>query len=277
MTNDMLYTEGLQTLTNGVNMLNQHSITPDNNDVLNSNVEHCFNKLTKDTNLDFKLTTKALRYMYGSVKTDAMPFIEKHMLEYGINNKKRMSLFLASCFIMSCGFRRVAEKFTITACRLIKEYPDKISNADVAKRVVRCGDREVANLIYSFQFGNGGIDSDDGWLYRARTPMQFRGRDLYTIVQQRTGLDCIENPDTLNDLENSVIAAMAIWEHLKYNEVADKLQFESAYQLQVKTNNNNTRNYRSNRGALNARKKLDGNTSGLIDFCTFIEMGMLYL
>lgn len=227
--------------------------------------------------LEFNLTTKVLRNMYGAVKTDALPYILKHMDDYGINNKKRMASFLASCFIMSCGFRRNAEKFDYCAARLAKEYPDKVTNIAMAKSVMRGGEQEVANLIYSNVGGNGNIDSNDGWSYKARSALQFRGRDNYTVVSDSTGIDCLNNPEMLESDENYIVSAMAIWQHRGLNEAADQLKFESSYELDAKRTNSGTKNYRSNSCAVKIRKKLDGNTSNLTDFCNFVEMGMLYL
>lgn len=258
-------------------MLTHHQPTTIKQHIVESIMLDDIANIVSETSLDFKLSMKSMMSMYGAVKTDALPFIEKHMREYKIDNKKRMSAFLASCFILSCGFRRGAETFNMSACRLIKEHPDKVSNIAMAKKVVKCGDREVANLIYSFAHGNGGIDSDDGWSYRARTPLQFKGRCLYTIVANRTKLDCLNHPELLDDLENSVIAAMAIWEHFKYNDIVDKIKFSSSFELDSKVSATGAKNYRSNSQVVKLRKKLDGNTSQLMDFCNFIENGMLYL
>lgn len=227
--------------------------------------------------LDFKLSTKALRNMYSATTTDVIPFIEKHMLEYGINNKKRMSAFLSACFILSSGFRRKAESYSFTYCRLYKEC-DKVDSVALARRLVRNGEEEIANFLFSFENGNGGIDSNDGWMFRARTPLQFRGRTYYQMVHDRTGLNCVLHPELLEDPENSIIAAMAFWEYEGYNKMVDKLKFESGYELQVKARaNGSVRNYRSNSMAVKMKKKLNNDTTGLIDFCEFIEMGMLYL
>lgn len=228
-------------------------------------------------NIDFKLTALAMRNMYGAVKTDALPFIEKHMLDYGINTKKRMALFLASCFIMSCGFRRGTESINYSACRLLKEYPERVTNLNMAKKVVKCGEQEVANLIYSFVNGNGGIDSGDGWAYRARGPLQTRGRRLYTIIKHRTNLDCIATPEILDTLENSIIAAMAIWEYNDYNTIADNIKYSSSTELETKETKTGNKDYRSNRSMLNIRKKLDGTTTSFTDYCNFVEAGMKYL
>jgi putative chitinase len=227
--------------------------------------------------IDFKLTTKTLRNIYSAVNTDVIPFIEKHMVEYDITTKRRMSAFIASCILLSCGLRRGAETIKMSPGDLTRAYPDKISNISMAKKMVRCGEREVANVIYSYTDGNGGINSDDGWMYRARTPLQFRGRYLYTIVATRSGLDCLNYPELLDDLENSIIAAMAIWEHYNYNAIVDKIRFTTTHELYTNSTSQNTKNYRTNGYVVKLRKKLDGNTTNLINFCNYIETGMLYL
>ena len=229
------------------------------------------------TTVDFKLSTKVLKNIYSATTTDVIPFIEKHMLTYDINSRVRMAAFLSACFIMSSGFRRKAESYDFTACRLFKESP-KVDSYKLATRLVRNGEREIANYLFCFENGNGGIDSDDGWMYRARTPLQFRGRTFYQTVNDVTGIDCINHPELLEDPENSIIAAMAHWQAEGYNEMTDQLKFANTFELQVKPRkNSSTKDYHSNRMAVKMKKKISGKTTGIIDFCEFIESGMLYL
>lgn len=259
-------------------MLNQHQRLPETQNVVESAVLDSIENIDADIELDFKLSTKTLMNIYGVVKTDSIPYIESHMLEYGINTKQRMAVFLAACFSMSCGFRRGAEKITLSAARLLKEYPDKVSNMKMAKNIVRCGEQEIANIIYSSIMGNGDINSNDGWQYRARTPLQFRGRLNYQMVSDRSGIDCISHPELLDAPENAMIAAMCYWQEHGFNKLADKLKFENLFELEVTLNKNtNTRNYRSNKGVTYIKKKISSDTSNLLDFCEFIERGMLYL
>ena len=224
----------------------------------------------------FKLTTLAMKNMYGATKTEALPFILKHMDKYEINTKTRMATFLSACFIMSCGFRRKVEHYSFTADRLFKEC-DKVDSIELARRLIRNGEEEIANYLFSFEHGNGGIDSGDGWMYRARTPLQFRGRDAYAYIHNMTGIDCIENPMLLEEEENAVIAAMVYWQASGYNQLSDKLKFESKTSLKTTLCKNGAKNYRSNSMAVNIKKKLSGDTTMLLDFCEFIESGMKYL
>lgn len=259
-------------------MLNQHQTSPSAQNVLESHVLDNLETVSNDTKLNFKLSTKAFKNIYGVVKTEAIPHIEKHMLTYDINTKQRMAVFLAACFSMSCGFRRGAEKINLSSDRLLKDYPDKVSNMKMAKNIVRCGEREIANIIYSHTHGNGDINSDDGWQYRARTPLQFRGRNSYQLVTDHCDLDCIGNPELLDDEENAIIAAMCYWKENGFNKLADRLKFENLFELEVTLHKNTkTRNYRSNKGVIYLKKKISSDTTNLLDFCEFIERGMLYL
>lgn len=246
-------------------------------DAVSASLHHDIIETQSNDKVDFKLSTKAFRNIYSATTTDVIPFIEKHMQTYGINTKRRMSVFLSACFIMSVGFRRCAEGYNISPCRLFKEY-DKVDSYKLATQLVRNGEREIANFLFSFELGNGGIDSNDGWMFRARTPLQFRGRDLYQAISDRTGIDCINNPELLEDPENSIIAAMAFWQTKGYNELTDKLKFANAFELTTRARkNSDTKDYRSNSMALTMKKKLTNDSASLVDFCEFIEMGMLYL
>lgn len=227
--------------------------------------------------VDFKLTTKTFKNIYSITKTDVIPHIEKHMLDYEINTKQRMAVFLAACFIRSSGFRRKTETFNLTPCRLYKEN-ERVESYELAKRLTRIGEQEVANFLYSFTDGNGGIDSNDGWNFRSRTPLQFKGRDNYQLVGDKSGLNCVENPEELDDEENAIIAAMAYWNINGFNKMADKLKFDGSWELDVSLSKvTKQKNYRSNRCAVAIKKKISNDTTQLIDFCEFIERGMLYL
>lgn len=234
-----------------------------------SNVEPC-------SLVDFTLTTKTLRNIYGATTTDVLPFIIKHMLTYEINTRPRMAAFLASCFVMSSGFRRKVERYSFTADRLYKEC-HKVDSLALARRLMRNGEKEIANYLFSFENGNGGIDSNDGWMYRARSPLQFRGRTTYELIHKTSGIDCVNCPEIIEEDENSIIAAMVHWQHEGYNELSDKIKFASAFELDVKLTKNGTKNYRTNACAVKIKKKLSGDTTALLDFCNFVEMGMLYL
>lgn len=224
----------------------------------------------------FELTTLAMKNMYSATKTDALPFILKHMDTYEINTKTRMAAFLSACFIMSCGFRRKVEHYKFTADRLFKEC-HKVDSIALARRLIRNGEEEIANYLFSFESGNGGIDSGDGWNYRARSALQFRGRELYTLVRDTSGIDCVNNPALLEDEENAIVASMVYWQTEGYNQLADKLKFTPEFELQTSINKNGAKNYRSNAVALKMKKKLSGDTTMLLDFCEFIENGMKYL
>lgn len=253
------------------------SLTTNIVDTLNASLGDVTAITQPSIEVDFKLSAKALRNIYSATKTDLLPFIEKHMLTYEINTKQRMAAFLSSCFIMSSGFRRKAESYSFTACRLYKDC-DKVDTPQLANRLVRNGEQEIANYLFSFENGNGGIDSDDGWLYRARTPLQFRGRNSYQSINDDTGIDCVNHPELLEEDENSVIAAMSHWRSEGYNLLADDIKFSNGFELLVKNRaNSQTKNYHSNRGVLKIKKKLNNNISCFQDFCEFIEMGMLYL
>lgn len=228
------------------------------------------------SSVDFKLTTKTLKNIYGATTTDVLPFIVKHMLTYEINTRVRMAAFLASCFVMSAGFRRKVENYSFTADRLYKEC-HKVDSLALARRLMRNGEKEIANYLFSFENGNGGIDSNDGWMFRARSPLQFRGRNTYELIHKISGIDCVEHPEIIEELENSIIAAMIHWQDQGYNELSDKIKFSNSFELDVKLTKAGTKNYRSNGAAVKMKKKLSGDTTALLDFCNFIEMGMLYL
>lgn len=67
--------------------------------------------------------------------------------------------------------------------------------------------------------GLGNTQPGDGYLFRGRGPLQVTGRDAYTRIGNRLGLDLVANPDSLDDPANhpeiGFRAAAAFWTYYK--------------------------------------------------------------
>lgn len=80
----------------------------------------------------------------------------------------------------------------------------------------------IANKVYANRMGNGNEASGDGWKYRGRYFIQITGKDNYSALQEDTGIDYLDNPDShLNEVD-SLIAALWYWKVNKLNSLADK-------------------------------------------------------
>lgn len=84
----------------------------------------------------------------------------------------------------------------------------------------------IANRAYSNKFGNGNIESGDGWRYRGGGILQVTFKDNYdginkTIKKQHPAFNTTITPENISNIRESVISAMAFWYSKSLNEKAD--------------------------------------------------------
>lgn len=79
--------------------------------------------------------------------------------------------------------------------------------------------------LFEGTYGNrrdlGNVKPGDGWKFRGRTPLQNTGREIYTLISEGTGLDCVEHPELLEDPRNGWEASFFEWAHSNCNALAD--------------------------------------------------------
>lgn len=78
--------------------------------------------------------------------------------------------------------------------------------------------KEIASISYANKYGNGDVDSGDGWRYRGRGLLQLTFKDNYQRRQKtinkltNKNIDIVNNPDEVsNNLEINALTAMAYW------------------------------------------------------------------
>lgn len=138
------------------------------------------------------ITKEQLQYC-GATRTKADLFsklISKYSDEYGINNKMRMSHFLA---------------------QVIHE-----SGCFFFLREIASGEK------YEGRKDLGNTEKGDGKRFKGRGLIQLTGRYMYTKVSKAFGIDFINNPELLETPEYAVRSAMWYWESHGLNERADR-------------------------------------------------------
>ena len=85
----------------------------------------------------------------------------------------------------------------------------------------------IANRAYANKYGNGDIDSGDGWRYRGGGILQVTFKDNYdrinkTIKKQHPTFKMFITPENISNIREAVISAMAFWYEKGLNEKADK-------------------------------------------------------
>lgn len=143
------------------------------------------------------------------------------LLGFGISaNPKRLSNFLAQISYETGGFSITEERANYSKTRLLQVWPNLFNegNADEYKN----NGEKVLSLAYANKLGNGPESSGDGWKYRGRGFLQVTGRAEYERFSKETGIDLINNPDSMQDPHVSLLIAAAYWYNSGLNDLADQ-------------------------------------------------------
>ena len=226
----------------------------------------------------YNLSEQSLKKVYPNVNTKAIPIILKYAPKYDITTKKQMCAFIATCLIESDGFNAKRESFNYRPERLLVVFPTRIPNLNFATNLIAKGQAEVANHLYGNRYGNR-PNTNDGWDYRGGGIIQNTFRSNYYELQVMTGIPFGDNPNLIEDLENSVIAAMAFWKLKGINEMADKINtYADGYTLNTLDSKGRiTNNYEMNYGARIVRKTVNGGLNDYEKFCLVLEKCLKHL
>ncbi|WP_145990205.1 glycoside hydrolase family 19 protein [Psychrobacter sp. 4Bb] len=226
----------------------------------------------------YNLTLANLRKVYSTVNADAISVILKYAPQYDILTKKQMCAFIANCIIESNGFNAKRESFAYSPERLRKVFSTRIPSISAAKNLIAKGQVAVANYLYGGRYGNR-PGTNDGWDYRGGGLTMNTFRDGYFILQNMTGIKFGDNPKLIEELENSVRAAMAFWQLNGCNAMAEKINtYDDGYTLNTLTSKGvETNDYKMNYGARIIRRTVNGGFNGYEEFCETLEKCLRYL
>jgi putative chitinase len=121
------------------------------------------------------------------------------MEEYHINTPARQAAFLAQIAHESGCFRWVREIWGPTP----------------------------AQLRYEGRQDLGNTEPGDGSRFRGRGLIQVTGRANYMRTGAALGIDCVSNPELLEQPEHAARSAADFWEYHGLNELADEGKFET--------------------------------------------------
>ena len=227
----------------------------------------------------YSLTIDNLKKVYPSVNVSAIPVILKYAPGYGILTKKQMCSFIATCIIESNGFNAKRESFNYRPERLLEVFPkSRIPDLAFARKLVAQGQVAIANHLYNGRYGNR-MGTNDGWDYRGGGLIQNTFRSNYYELQQMTGIAFGDNPKLIEDMDNSVRAAMTFWQLKGCNDMAEQINtYANGYTLNTLTaSGTETGDYMLNYGARVIRKTVNGGYNGYTEFCQALEKCLRYL
>lgn len=228
---------------------------------------------------EYNLSAATLRKIHPGINEAAIPLVLKYAPKYGIVTKKNMAAFVATCVTESKFFSVKRESFAYSAKRLVEVFPKfRIPSLAFAQSLVNKGQVAIANHLYGDRGGNR-PGTNDGWDYRGGGGIQNTFRDNYYKLQVLTGIKFGDNPKLIEDLENSVIAAMAFWQERGLNNMAEKINtYSNGYTLNTLNSKGvETKDYKMNYGARIVRETVNGGLNGYNEFCQHLEDALRYL
>ena len=106
----------------------------------------------------------------------------------------------------------------------------------------------IANRVYANKYGNGNIESGDGWRYRGGGILQVTFKDQYeeintTIKKVHPAFKTKITPENISNIREAVISAMAYWYNHNLNAKADAGNTESAVDTITSVINKKTDSY----------------------------------
>lgn len=144
--------------------------------------------------------------------------LQAGMTRYGIDTVARQAHFLAQVMHESSNLAVMVENLNYKPSGLLATFntPDiKRFSEEDAERLGRTDEhpanqREIALHAYNGRMGNA-VDSEDGWRFRGRGPIQLTGRANYARCGAAIGYDLISSPELLQEPDVGCMAAAWFW------------------------------------------------------------------
>lgn len=159
-----------------------------------------------------------------NLRDDVLRNVGGQMARFKVDGFLRISHFMAQVCHESGGFTIGTENMNYTnPFRLMQVWPTRFKTLDLAKQYVG-NPQKLANFVYANRMGNGKPETNDGYNFRGRGPMQTTGKESYTKFGKKIFGDdrLLTNPDLLADLQYGIQAAFIEWDEGNCNALADK-------------------------------------------------------
>jgi len=161
----------------------------------------------------FEDTSESIIQNYVEPLNEVMEF-------YEINNKNRISMFLAQVGHESGGLSIIKENLNYSAERLKVIFPKYFRGVDPSGYAKN--PRAIANRVYASRMGNGDEASGDGFRYCGRGLIQLTGKSNYQAFAQDMNMSLEEATEWLSCEEGAAWSAGWFWDSRELNQWADK-------------------------------------------------------
>jgi putative chitinase len=132
--------------------------------------------------------------LQGHLPVAVLAEIPLIMQKFGIENRLRLSHFLAQTAHESGNFKHVVENMNYSADGLLKIFPKYFKDKATAEKYARKPEM-IGSRVYASRMGNGDEASKEGFKFRGRGYIQLTGKDNYKQFSDFIGEDCVANPD----------------------------------------------------------------------------------
>jgi putative chitinase len=147
--------------------------------------------------------------------------------KFKINTPRRLAAFLANLSHESAGLTVLQENlFYTTPERIMAVFPSRVKTLEIARPLAR-NPRALANFVYSGRLGNGGIESDEGWMYRGRGGFQLTGKTNYLEAGMALDRPYLTQPELVALPFDACETSAWFWASRGCNELADGQMLEA--------------------------------------------------
>jgi putative chitinase len=127
--------------------------------------------------------------------------------KYGLTSALTIAHAMAQ-FSHECGAGlEMVENLNYSAQGLIRTWPTRFGPARAASYAHN--PQRIADAVYGGRMGNAPPPSHDGWSFRGRGLSQVTGREGYTKLGEKTGLELIDDPDFVSSPEHALECGVA--------------------------------------------------------------------
>jgi len=174
---------------------------------------------------DFKATRWQVQdKAIGAIVNGMIATQEIVFAKYGITQDLEIVHFMAQ-ISEECGRgTEMTESLDYTPAKLLKQWKTHFTSLQ-AQNYGRTKDhpanqKMIGELAYGGRMGNAPAPAEDGYNFRGRGLIQTTGRDGYTTLGKRVGLDLVKSPELVSDSTHALECAVAEFVHypnmLKY-------------------------------------------------------------
>ena len=143
---------------------------------------------------------------------------------FGISTSKQQAAFIGQCSHECGNFTKLEEGLSYAADRLMKIWPRRFPNMEIAQRYAR-NPKALANNVYANRMGNRDEASGDGYRFRGRGCIQTTGHSAYFHAGQALGVDFVMQPDLVAMPKYAALTAGFFWDTHKLNAFADSQDY----------------------------------------------------